>query len=144
MDSAAPFTIHESPHCKNFYVLTSFVQAFLSDTYTRVFEQKLKAGLGEQALLILDLEWLMFWNRTKTGKSYLIYAEVIEEEDKQDDMEIGIAQKVTKVGDKINKKTESSIKSAEERIMKSMQTTKEENKDLIKVVSTAAKNEMAT
>ena len=54
----------------------------------------------------------MFWNRSETGKSYLIYAEVMEEENKEDTMETGIGQKVTNLGEKINKKVERSIKSA--------------------------------
>ena len=54
----------------------------------------------------------MFWNRSKTGKKFLVYAEIIEEENKADSMEVGIGQKVTNLGEKINKKTEKSIKSA--------------------------------
>jgi hypothetical protein len=62
----------------------------------------------------------MVWNRSKTGKSFLLYAEVIEEEDKAEGMDVGIGQKVTNLGEKINKKTERSIKSAKKEIMKAV------------------------
>ena len=50
----------------------------------------------------------MFWNRSKTGKSFLLYAEVIEEENKADSMDVGIGQKITKIGEKISKITKNS------------------------------------
>jgi hypothetical protein len=93
----------------------------LSDTYTKIYEQKTKAKFAEQVLLILDLEQLMIWNRSKTGKNYLVYAEIIEEEDKVDDMDVGIGQKVTKVSEKISKITKNS-KTAQDEMMKTMQT----------------------
>ena len=49
----------------------------------------------------------MFWNRSKTGKNYLVYAQIIEEEDKKDDVSVGIGQKVNNIGEKINKMTNS-------------------------------------
>ena len=54
----------------------------------------------------------MVWNRSKTGKSFLLFAEVIEEEDKADTMEIGMGQKVNNLGEKMKKQTERSIKSS--------------------------------
>jgi hypothetical protein len=50
----------------------------------------------------------MFWNRSKKEKSFLLYAEVIEEEDKADSMEVGIGQKVTKLGEKMKKQIDRS------------------------------------
>jgi hypothetical protein len=47
----------------------------------------------------------MFWNRSKTGKSFLLFAEKIEEENKADSMETGIGEKVTNLGEKIRKQT---------------------------------------
>ena len=70
----------------------------------------------------------MFWNRSKTGKNFLLYAEVIEEENKADTMEIGIGQKVTNLGEKMNKKTIQS----EERIMKAMQIMQDKNNNQMK------------
>ena len=69
----------------------------------------------------------MVWNRSKTGKSFLIYAEVIEEENKADSMEVGIGQKVTNLGERINKQTERSIKLSQEEIMKAVQIMLEKN-----------------
>ena len=46
--------------------------------------------MAEAVQLILDLEQLIFWNRSKTGKSYLVYAQIIEEEDKVDDVTVGM------------------------------------------------------
>jgi hypothetical protein len=48
--------------------------AFLGDTYTRVYEQREKAGYTELVRLILNLEVLFFWNRHKTEKGHLIFA----------------------------------------------------------------------
>jgi gas vesicle protein len=92
--------------------------------------------MAEALHLILDLERLMFWNRSKTGKSYLVYAEVIEEEDKLVDVTIGIAQKINNMGEKINKKTTNSIKSSEDTIMKVMKTMQEKNKDVSETMKT--------
>jgi hypothetical protein len=35
-----------------------------------------KASTAESVRLILDLEVLMFWNRSKTDRNHLMYAEV--------------------------------------------------------------------
>ena len=49
-------------------------------------------------------------------------------------MEMGIGQKVTNLGVKINKKIERSVNQSEERIMKTMQIIQEKNNNQLKEV----------
>jgi hypothetical protein len=71
--------------------------AFLSETYTRVYEMRKPAGFTEMAHLILELESLMIWNRGKTDTSHIIYSEIMQEEEGQDDVSVGIGEKISKL-----------------------------------------------
>ena len=55
----------------------------------------------ELAKLVLDLSLLQFWAKETNEKVHLLYAQVIEEEDAEDQLEVGIGQKVTQVHTKI-------------------------------------------
>ena len=82
-------------------VFMNLLIAFFSDTYTRVYEQKEKASYAEMAMLIQDLE-LLYPKEKKVENKFLIYAEEMKEEDEDDDIAVGIGQKITKVGLKIS------------------------------------------
>jgi hypothetical protein len=81
--------------------------AFLSDTYTRVYEQKEKAGFSELVKLILDLEMLLTWFcKREKEKKHLVYCDIIETDitaDENEDITIGIGQKVSEIGKKMKK-----------------------------------------
>ena len=62
-----------------------------------------KASTAESVRLILDLEVIMFWNKSKIDRSHLLYAEVKDEKDKEDDLSVGIGTKVTKIGNNLKK-----------------------------------------
>jgi hypothetical protein len=90
--------------------------AFMSDTYERVYDQREKASYAEQVKLILELESLMFWNRKNNDKVHLVYAQEVAEEDKENDITVGIGQKVKSVGNKINAKIESVQKTNDKKL----------------------------
>jgi hypothetical protein len=82
--------------------------AFLGDTYTRVYEQKEKANYSEMVKLILDLEMIKSWFmcNTENEKSHLIYCDILDTTftaEVEEDMTIGIGQKVNEVGKRIKK-----------------------------------------
>ena len=52
----------------------------------------------------------MFWNREKFENTHLVYAEIKEEEIKENDITMGIGQKVSTVGNKINAKIDTMLK----------------------------------
>jgi hypothetical protein len=81
--------------------------AFMSDTYERVYDQRERASYAELVKLILELETLMFWNRKNTQKLHLVYAKEVAEEDHDNDITVGIGQKVKSVGNRIKAKIES-------------------------------------
>ena len=91
--------------------------AFLSDTYERVYDHRKKANFIEIIDLAIDLETLMFWNRDKCENMHLVYAELKEEEAKESDITIGIGQKVSTVGNKINAKIDDSMKEMKKEII---------------------------
>ena len=78
----------------------------MSDTYERVYDQREKASYAEQVKLILELETLMFWNRNDTEKLHLVYAQEVAEENKENDITVGIGQKVKSVGNRIKAQIE--------------------------------------
>ncbi len=63
--------------------------AFLSDTFTRVYEQRIKANYVEMARLILDLELFYIRCEKNDEKLHLVYGQ-IRDEDIEDDLTIGI------------------------------------------------------
>jgi hypothetical protein len=70
--------------------------AFLSDTFTRVYEQRNKANFTEMVKIIHDLESLwIFGSYSDEKRAHLIYADAIKMEDQEDDISIGIGQKVS-------------------------------------------------
>jgi esterase/lipase superfamily enzyme len=56
--------------------------------------------------VILDIEVLFILNRNKVEKEHLIFSEITEEENKEDDITIGIGQKVTSASNKIREQIE--------------------------------------
>jgi hypothetical protein len=79
--------------------------AFLSDTYTRVYEQKEKAKYSEMCNFILEIETLISFGQGNREKKHMVFTDVITfEKEETDDLATGIGQKVTSVGKKVSRK----------------------------------------
>jgi hypothetical protein len=82
-------------------LMSNILIAQLSETYTRIYDSKVKASYTELVQLVLQLEILFFWNREKIENCHLLYAEVIEEGEKEDDITTGIGEKIFNLGNKL-------------------------------------------
>ena len=90
----------------------SLLISFVSDTYTRVYEKRNIATFTEMAELIHDLEMLLPTCRCKkpSTKQYLSFAKEVNSENFVNDISIGIGQKVTMMGQNLDKKIEKGLK----------------------------------
>ena len=52
-------------------MLLNLLIAIVSDTFDRVYSNRIASDYKELANLILEQEYLMFWNRKKRGLNYL-------------------------------------------------------------------------
>ena len=56
-------------------VMSNLLIAIISDTYADVIEKQAITDSHALNSVILELEIFMFWNRNKTSREYLVYAE---------------------------------------------------------------------
>ena len=52
-------------------MLLNLLIAIVSDTFDRVYSNRVSSDYKELASLILEQEYLMFWNRSKAAREYL-------------------------------------------------------------------------
>jgi hypothetical protein len=81
-------------------LLMSLLISFVSDTYTRVYEKRQIATFTEMAELIHDLEMLLPPCRCSKAetKQYLSFAQEVPSENMDQDISVGIGQKVSMMG----------------------------------------------